>query len=202
MSGASNDALRALRLMRERVPDVPLIVLAGARGTRPPPTVSIGTPPAICLRTGRLAWDRLSISLWNKNQSSWHAPLWILRVDGNEDTSIYPAHTTARRRYTHCTFADFASVRAFAAPEDFDLLISEIGLPDGTGLELMDEINKSLSLPGIAISGFGSDEDIELSKVAGLCAHLTKPINLQSLEATIRRVVLAGSPNAAVSLSL
>ena len=84
---------------------------------------------------------------------------------------------------------------ALAAAEKarFDLLISDIELPDGTGLELMHSLGGGRSLPGIAISGFGSEEDLQDSAHAGFAEHLTKPIDLNSLESAIWRVM---SPSA------
>ena len=83
---------------------------------------------------------------------------------------------------------------ALAASEPFDLLISDIELPDGSGLELMNEIKGTRGFPGIAMSGFGSEEDVRMSQAAGFVAHLTKPITFQTLEATIRQVVMADDP--------
>ena len=71
---------------------------------------------------------------------------------------------------------------------EFDLLISDIELPDGTGLELIHGLGGGRTLPGIAISGFGSEEDLQQSAGAGFAEHLTKPIDLNRLESAIRRV--------------
>jgi CheY-like chemotaxis protein len=133
------------------------------------------------------------------NQSSRRTPVRILLVEDNEDTLRYLAGALAKRRYTVRTAADLASARKLVASEDFDLVISDIGLPDGTGLDLMDEIKRTRGLPGIAISGFGSDEDIQMSKAAGFVEHLTKPITFQVLEEKIRQVVLANTPAQALS---
>ena len=97
------------------------------------------------------------------------------------------------------TAADLASARELAASEDFDLVISDIELPDGSGLDLMHEIKRTRGFPGIAMSGFGSDEDIRMSEAAGFAAHLTKPINFQDLEAMIRQVASGGERAAALS---
>ncbi len=70
----------------------------------------------------------------------------------------------------------------------FDLLISDIELPDGTGLELIHDLGGGRTLPAIAISGFGSEEDLQQSAGAGFAEHLTKPIDLNRLESAIRRV--------------
>ena len=80
---------------------------------------------------------------------------------------------------------------AAAGEARFDLLISDIELPDGTGLELMHGLGGGRTLPGIAISGFGSEEDLQDSARAGFAEHLTKPIDLNRLESAIRRVTSA-----------
>ena len=65
----------------------------------------------------------------------------------------------------------------------FDLLISDIGLPDGSGLDLMRPAPApSSAVTGIALSGFGMEDDLRKSREAGFDAHLTKPINFQTLE--------------------
>jgi len=67
---------------------------------------------------------------------------------------------------------------------DLDLVISDLGLPDGSGLELMREL-AGHGLRGIALSGYGMDEDIQRSREAGFTAHLTKPVSLQTLQEAI-----------------
>jgi DNA-binding response OmpR family regulator len=107
---------------------------------------------------------------------------------------LYLAWALGQHRHAVWTAANLNSARKLAASEEFDLLISDIELPDGSGLDLMREIKKTRGFPGIAISGFGSAEDIRMSLAAGFVAHLTKPISFQTLEATMRRVVLAADP--------
>ena len=72
---------------------------------------------------------------------------------------------------------------------DFDLLISDIGLPDRSGYELMSELRKSKGLPGIALSGFGMETDVNKARDAGFSEHLTKPINFDRLEQAIRHLL-------------
>ena len=95
---------------------------------------------------------------------------------------LFLASVLGQRRHTVRAAANLASARELAASEDFDLVISDIELPDGSGLELMHEIKTTRGFPGIAMSGYGSDEDIRMSRAAGFAAHLTKPINFQTLE--------------------
>jgi CheY-like chemotaxis protein len=66
--------------------------------------------------------------------------------------------------------------------QSFDLLISDIGLPDGTGFDLMKEMKERYDIRGIALTGYGMEEDIERSQNAGFLVHLTKPIQIQSLD--------------------
>ena len=79
------------------------------------------------------------------------------------------------------------------------MLISDIELPDGSGLDLMRDAGP---MPGIALSGFGSEEDVHLSESAGFALHLTKPVDLRTLEASIARLAPpTGSGTAPRSLS-
>ncbi len=73
---------------------------------------------------------------------------------------------------------------------EFDLVISDIGLPDGSGLELMQRVKESRgSVPAIALTGYGMEEDIQRSRDAGFTAHMTKPIDFMKLEAMIRQIL-------------
>ncbi|HSK79820.1 MAG TPA: ATP-binding protein [Thermoanaerobaculia bacterium] len=74
-----------------------------------------------------------------------------------------------------------------SAGDPFDLVVSDLGLPDGTGLDLMRELTRRHGLRGIALSGYGMEEDIRKSREAGFARHLTKPVNLQALESAIRQ---------------
>jgi DNA-binding response OmpR family regulator len=76
--------------------------------------------------------------------------------------------------------------RTALADGEFDLIISDIELPDGSGLELIREAG---DLPGIAMSGFGSEDDVRSSESAGFAMHLTKPIDVRKLEEAIQQVI-------------
>jgi PAS domain S-box-containing protein len=69
--------------------------------------------------------------------------------------------------------------------EGFDLLISDIRLPDGTGIELMRRLRSNGPIRGIAISGFGTEQDQQRSRAAGYEAHLTKPVDIDRLLSAI-----------------
>jgi hypothetical protein len=69
-----------------------------------------------------------------------------------------------------------------------DLLVSDLGLPDGNGYQVMRELAKRGDAKGIAVSGYGMDEDLAQSSAAGFSAHLIKPISPEQLEKTIKEV--------------
>src|SRR5207249_2915069 len=64
-----------------------------------------------------------------------------------------------------------------------------LGLPDGSGLDLMGELGDSGQLRGIALSGFGSESDVAAAKAAGFAAHFTKPVDWERLRHTIHRLL-------------
>jgi CheY-like chemotaxis protein len=68
-----------------------------------------------------------------------------------------------------------------------DLLISDVGLPDGSGLDIMRDVGRRLGVKGIALSGFGTEEDVRRSLAAGFCEHLTKPVPMTALRQAIAR---------------
>lgn len=75
--------------------------------------------------------------------------------------------------------------------DKFDLLICDIGLPDGTGFDLIEEIRKEHKTPALALSGFGTQADVAKSLAAGFDHHLTKPVNFQKLEVAIWQLTIA-----------
>ena len=77
--------------------------------------------------------------------------------------------------------------RGGRAQARFDLILSDVELPDGNGLELMRELAARGNWLGIAMSGFGTEEDLQLSREAGFFDHLTKPIDLNQLDDAIHR---------------
>ena len=115
--------------------------------------------------------------------------LKILLVDDHQDTCAALEKLLARRGHLVAVSHDVRSAMEAAARNKFDLLISDIALPDGTGMDLMMQLRAIANVPGIAISGFGNDVDIGRSLQAGFSEHLIKPIKLDNLEAAIERAL-------------
>jgi len=100
-----------------------------------------------------------------------------------------------RRRYDVRAAGTAAEARALAGEGGFDLLISDIGLPDGNGYELMAEFRERLGLKGIALTGYGMEEDVARSRDAGFLHHLTKPVRMQALDSALAALAEATTGN-------
>jgi signal transduction histidine kinase len=115
--------------------------------------------------------------------------LKILLVDDHHDTRAALEKLLVRRGHLVAAAHNVRSAMEAAVRNSFDLVISDIALPDGSGLDLMMQLRVISKIPGIAISGFGNNGDIERSLHAGFSEHLTKPIKLENLEAAIERAI-------------
>jgi CheY-like chemotaxis protein len=111
----------------------------------------------------------------------------VLLVEDHADTLAVMARLL---RSLGCRVTTAGSVREAIEASDkstFDLLISDIGLPDGSGLDVMQHFKK-LQIRGIALSGFGQEEDLRRSIEAGFERHLTKPLNFKTLREILSQV--------------
>jgi len=70
----------------------------------------------------------------------------------------------------------------------FDAVISDLGLPDGSGIDLMAQIQSIRPVPAIALSGYGMEDDLQRSKEAGFFAHLVKPVKLDQLKQLLTQI--------------
>jgi CheY-like chemotaxis protein len=84
-----------------------------------------------------------------------------------------------------------AATLDLAGQQPFDLVLSDLGLPDGSGLDLMRQLREDFGLPGVAISGYGMEEDLAQTKEAGFIAHLTKPVNFLQVQAVLNQFAVA-----------
>lgn len=109
--------------------------------------------------------------------SAREAMIRLLRRDGHE---VFAA-------------ASYTEALELAKTNICDVVISDLGLPDGSGLDLMRNIRETRGWPGIALSGYGSEADVRTSKAAGFSVHLVKPVDLSELRNAIARVINAAS---------
>jgi len=103
--------------------------------------------------------------------------LRILLVEDHADTRKILQWVLKGKGHSVETAGSADEALALAGRQEFDLLISDLGLPDLSGTELMTILRDRYSLRGIAVSGYGAKKDVRQSKAAGFDCHLTKPIN-------------------------
>jgi signal transduction histidine kinase/CheY-like chemotaxis protein len=123
-----------------------------------------------------------------KNRAASRAP-HLLVVDDHHDTCIGMKMMLERRGYQVTLAHSAGQAVEKARQKDFDLVISDIGLPDRSGYELMQELRAEKDLRGIALSGFGMENDVSRARAAGFSEHLTKPINFEQLEEAIQGLI-------------
>jgi two-component system, chemotaxis family, CheB/CheR fusion protein len=112
----------------------------------------------------------------------------LLIVDDHPDTAEMMARLLQLSGYAVQTAGSVASALELASSQIYDIVVSDIGLPDATGYELMAQIKELYHIKGIALSGYGRDEDFERSMAAGFAEHLVKPVNMEQLRAIIERL--------------
>jgi PAS domain S-box-containing protein len=120
-------------------------------------------------------------------------PMRLLVVEDHEPTLQVLTRLLTRAGHHVTTANSVACAREIAAANRFDLVVSDLGLPDGTGIDLMESLRAAYGLRGIALSGYGMEEDLRRSEEAGFVAHLVKPVNINELRRVLRRM---GHPSA------
>lgn len=79
-----------------------------------------------------------------------------------------------------------AEATALIDRDSFDVIVSDLGLPDGSGFDFMREVQRPI--PAIALSGYGTEDDLRLTCETGFFAHLVKPVNIGELRAALATV--------------
>lgn len=113
----------------------------------------------------------------------------ILLVEDHEDTAVLLAELLKMHGYTIKIAGTVASALRLAESGAFDLVVSDLGLPDGTGLDLMRQLSVRHGLPGVALSGYGFDTDVRAARAAGFREHITKPVSPAVLLRVLARML-------------
>lgn len=116
------------------------------------------------------------------------APLRVLLVENHADTREFLTSMLEGLGYTVIVAESMGNALRAAVRSDCDVLISDIGLPDGDGWELLNRLSLPRPMYAIAISGYGTVSDRNRSKVAGYRHHLVKPMELEQLESILHSV--------------
>jgi PAS domain S-box-containing protein len=115
--------------------------------------------------------------------------LRVLLVEDHPDTLEVLARLLDGANYAVRTASTVATALKLAAGERFDVVVSDLGLPDGTGYDLMKQLRDRHGIKGIALSGYGMEQDQQRSRDVGFLDHVVKPVNVNQLLAVIRRIV-------------
>lgn len=176
---------------------------AGSPGAGPPGAASPGGGPPGAESPGagspKAGSPAAGAPAAPEQQARAAAGLRILLVEDHPDTAAVMADLLGG--FGHQVTVAGGVAAALAAVADLangdrlpplDLVISDLGLPDGNGQELMRELSRRYGLKGIALSGYGMEEDRTKSLQAGFSRHLTKPIHPSALQEVIREVASGG----------
>ena len=115
--------------------------------------------------------------------------LRLLVVEDHQSTLEVLARLLTRAGHEVVTAGTLSDALAAAATGSFDLVISDLGLPDGTGNELMEILHARYALRGIALSGYGMEDDLTRSRKSGFATHLTKPVDFRQLQRALHDVI-------------
>ena len=122
-------------------------------------------------------------------------PMCVLVVEDHLDTAEQFARLLRRSGHEVICARSIREAQKYAmmtpSPDRacaFDILISDLDLPDGSGRDLMRNLGKRYPIRGIAISGHGMKEDIESSIAAGFSDHITKPVDWQELKTAMQKI--------------
>lgn len=120
--------------------------------------------------------------------STGKPPLRLLLVEDHEDTLKILSRILTREGHQVVPARTFAEAVEQAAANKFDVVVSDLTLPDGLGTSLMLKLKSTYGLPGVALSGHGEEEDLVRSREAGFFAHLVKPVDFAELRAALASV--------------
>lgn len=108
--------------------------------------------------------------------------LRLLVVEDHAPTRAILGRLLTRNGHHVITASSVSEALAAFDPQACDAVLTDLGLPDGSGLDLMRELRqRAPAIVGIALSGYGMEADLHQTKTAGFSAHLTKPIQLEEL---------------------
>ena len=115
-------------------------------------------------------------------------PLRLLVIEDHEATVEVLGRLLRSHGHSVLTATTVKDATLLARTHPFDLVISDLGLPDGNGIELMQQLTKAHGLRGIAVSGYGMAADRARTEQAGFLAHLVKPVDFDQLYRVLEQI--------------
>lgn len=119
-----------------------------------------------------------------------NTPLKFFVVENHQDTLDAIKMFLEAQGHSVASALDMKSALKLAPKAEFDVLISDIGLPDGDGWELMRQLREKMpGIKAVAMSGYGMRADLDKSEAAGFGAHLIKPFGPVELNTALKKVM-------------
>ena len=109
----------------------------------------------------------------------------ILVVEDHADSAAMLERLLSRLGHTVTLAASVREAEGLASNRRFDVVISDVGLPDGDGYSLFCSVREMYPVKGIAVTGYGAAEDVAACRRAGFDAHLVKPVLFEQLKAAL-----------------
>lgn len=114
--------------------------------------------------------------------------LRLLLVEDHVDSAELLAEMLSAHGHRVSVATTASAAFALASEQEFDVIVSDVGLPDASGYELMERIRAQKPVKGIAVTGSSRPGDVQRGRDAGFSMHLVKPVSLLKLEAALEQV--------------
>jgi DNA-binding response OmpR family regulator len=119
-------------------------------------------------------------------------PLRVLYVEDHRDSLEVLTRFLRRWGFEVLTADTLRGGISLLKDKQFDAIISDIALPDGSGYALIREAKRGQEkVIGIALSGYDTPMDVEIGKLAGFDHHLTKPFDCDAIRSILSGVMAA-----------
>jgi PAS domain S-box-containing protein len=145
--------------------------------------------------TVRLPWHKAAAASGNESpqvQPTTSAPAHLMIIEDDPDT-LEMLSATLKAHGFRVTAFDSASEMLERAPQNsVDLIISDIGMPELDGFEMIRQLRalpSYESVPAIALSGYASQKDVKAALAAGFNAHVSKPVDPSELTAMVNKLL-------------
>jgi signal transduction histidine kinase len=113
--------------------------------------------------------------------------LRVLLVEDHDDTRQVLQRLMTRWNHTVTTASTLEQARKALAEGTFDLLLSDLGLPDGSGFDVIEALREKSNAPAVAMSGYGMESDLARTRAAGFAEHIIKPVSAEKLRQLLAR---------------